>query len=1584
MPAIAAIRPLFSRAVHRTSGVYVAGPPMLRPRDLDQVLAAARARAKQRDARGAGATPPATPAVPMPTMRGLGPGHARGGTAPAQGPPRRTQSVQSPASTGINPWWQYQEENLPGGGHVMVNVGTGNMVVQDDDMAVPHKGVALAFRRTYNSRSQHDTAGTDGAVPSMYGNGWTNTFDAHLSGSRTGTMSVWDVDGARYDYTVAADGVTMIPPPGQHATLTSDGATGYFWTKKSGMIYYFWAPDGATAWPSSVYQQYGAYAGRLYQIIGRNRFTYLTFAYTWDNGNSAAGGKISAIAARAESGLTATLSFADVSGQRLLQQILFPDGVTSVSYSYDAQGNLAAVSRPPNNAGGSRPVQLFGYMAFGGGSVLHWAASPRWCGGTCGADGAFTAFGYGNATVATSTLIAIWRGAVVNPVISDGTGSGALQPGYSTTGYYADQESYTTGVATPTFRDTNGHAVNWVVDSLGRPTQTQQCTATTNQGAQCTGTWLVSNHTWDAANNLVSEVDPRGGTTQMVYDPAGNVVAIAQPPQYPGYNPPTTLIDYDGFSNVTAVCDPVLVHSITADYWSGQYSAGADNYCSSLFGTTNHPYAQYSYPSNEPYGELASVTSATGYTRSISYQPGPQGGLDTGLPTNVSGATVQQFDGSSRRPSVSASYDANGNLVCVQADASTPAAAATATTVMTYDSLNRMVASADPDDASLTGSCSTKAAGIAGSAIVTTQTYFPDGSVATTQTPSEAALNYKTAYTYDLDGNPTAEVPNYPGPQTARAKRWFDGMDRLVETQQPADPGTPGDIPISLRYFYDLSQGGTATTLAGVAVTAHGNLFDVVKNTPTGWTDFNYSAFDSADRVTTAYAFAPCPAQLGPPAPAGAIYCAQAAYSTRYDWDSSPSLNPGVSAPGLLVATLDAMGATRRMTYDGLGSMDTANYADGTVGHTYWHDIDGRLAQADTISFGYNSDGTTAWKYIGDGGSGGTSLAYSYYPDSLPAGLSATTSRNSTGDTVNQPNLFSYAYRNDGRVTGETFGVSGQSVAWTYTRGGRMTAMNDFNSTPSITAQYADGHGRLSSYVTPSGTYGNISYDAQGRPIQYTDPYTRLDGETVNSTYNIRGDLIARTFSGGVAASKPGFQYKNIQGVLVQNANDQYDGRTGAALVTNNSGAFQYDQIGRLTSGGGTFTYDDESRLTSGDTWNASSAGDADCHSGGAVAPGFPPPPEHSYYYDGLGQVAQDTLQSGGSRRWVWNGSAPLYVMPVTYAYNGASGPGAPYGFAADGVGFLTPDGSAPGLTISDPDFDGAVAQYHNSTGHSSWAASNPYNQFCQHATPLPASAGYGQISAQATPVDGLSDRSVVVSSYGRGYLSRSMGFTTPDYSSATPYSGGHSRGLLGRYDNKDGCDIGYGWDTVTEKCLQYINDPPTPSQPPEPWDCDASSPQCGFVQTGGGDPFGYSGPRQFGFRAQVPMPPQTTKSCNGSPQGFAIPPNAPGIPLAFDAGRVHGGGKAAVGANVGSGGMFDYQRYGLTGPNSGYNSAWVPASNFVVGVYMNGAGVSVISMDAQGSIYSQVKKEPTPLNALAKDVPLWNAGWGWAAANCH
>jgi hypothetical protein len=75
-------------------------------------------------------------------------------------------------------------------------------------------------------------------------------------------------------------------------------------------------------------------------------------------------------------------------------------------------------------------------------------------------------------------------------------------------------------------------------------------------------------------------------------------------------------------------------------------------------------------------------------------------------------------------------------------------------------------------------------------------------------------------------------------------------------------------------------------------------------------------------------------------------------------------------------------------------------------------------------------------------------------------------------------------------------------------------------------------------------------------------------------------------------------------------------------------------------------------------------------------------------------------------------------------------------------------------------------------------------------------------------------------------------------------------------------------------------------------------------------------------------------------------------------------------------------------GPNPtlrrGFNSAWTPASNFVVGVYMNGAGVSVVAMDAQGIAYAETPPYRTPLDALKKTCPRGMPDGIGARQNCR
>jgi hypothetical protein len=371
------------------------------------------------------ATPTPTPvATPTPTPVTVTP------------TPSPSPVVLGPSGTGINPWWRYQEQTVPGGDHLMVNVGTGNMVVQSEDMNVAHKGIALAFRRTYNSQSGHDVHGTDGGAPGMYGNGWTTNFDAHLVAASNGTLGVYDIDGARYDYvlpagwTGTAGSVATSITPGQHATLTFDGACGWQWTKKTGTTYYFYITGPQSSCPS--FPQYSSYGGLLYQIVGRNQNTSITLTYSWDNGYAGPGGKISQIAAKTESGLAATLAFGDVNGYRMLTSLTRPDGV-QISYTYGGVLNLRTVTLPANNAVGTPITKSYTYSILSGSGptgVMTSTASPRWA-ATNGTDGKHLNFGwtFSGSDNMHSSLSEIDHVGFVDPTPQDGMASATpIQP----------------------------------------------------------------------------------------------------------------------------------------------------------------------------------------------------------------------------------------------------------------------------------------------------------------------------------------------------------------------------------------------------------------------------------------------------------------------------------------------------------------------------------------------------------------------------------------------------------------------------------------------------------------------------------------------------------------------------------------------------------------------------------------------------------------------------------------------------------------------------------------------------------------------------------------------------------------------------------------------------------------------------------------------------------------------------------------------------------------------------------------------------------------------------------------------------
>jgi len=1181
-------------------------------------------------------------------------------------------------------------------------------------MSAQYEGLGFAFRRYYNSQSPHTAAASGDGVADFYGDGWTNTFDAHLVLEPGNVVSVYDETGARYDYQASGNTFTSITP-GQYATLISDGTCGDFWTLKNGQIVYFYRPDIVTACGA----QYAGLAGRIYQLIGRNNNTRITLNYSWNNitGNAGAyaGNTISQIEAVTDNAqLSAQLNFSTVNGQyQLLTSLVRPDGST-VSYEYNQGGSLLTdIIHPANNFSQVLPDEQYAYS---GGLLptILLASSPRWVqgAGQCTSNlnvscGAMLEFGYsGSSTRSAVVLSQTWLGGYTNPTVPDGTNSGPLQPNSPTGNQIFVDEGYTlaalpsvgsTAQSTASFWDSAGHTTNWVADGFGRIVQTQSCTATTGTAySTCTGQYLISQEQWDSNNNLLDYVDPRGYATgnalayetSYAYDAAGNLTAVAQPSvtTSQGTIRPTQLLSYDAFNNVTASCDPNRTNALGLNWTTPP--AVSDSLCPNSSGSvvTGLQYSTY-----EPYGEITAVTSASGYIRNIAYSAGAQGGTDYGQPTSIQGAAITQADGTNRQPITTVTYDSTGRPTTVSSG--------NGSFSYTYDAMGRLLTATDPDLASVKA---------------LTQTYYPDGSLATTQTPSEAAAGVSQSYAYDLDANLVSRTANF-GNTVGTWQYWYDGIGTLVEQSNPADPNTRGDYTGLTKYYYDWSQGAGETSGFNTAVTAHGNLFDsyrYVATASTRWQEAGFSDYDALDRITANYSHSICP-NTGT---SGAITCSEHVYVKTYGYDLSSS------SVGMLGSYTIGGTITKSYAYDSRGLLTGVQYSgDGgvTPAMQYVYDADGSPASLQSATLGtenltYSPDELLQGVQESAAMGGGT-LTYAYYGDGL------LQSQSVGGPLLSQANLLNYSYRPDGLLS--TLNVNytgGATIRYAYTAGGRVTSMTDFSGSPSRTQSY-DTYGRLSQYTIPAGSYSNLTYDAEGELTGYSG----YAGEAVSLLYNVRGNLISQTFSPNGTTNGysnfPAFSVPNIQGVPVQSSSEAWDAVTGAPVGYGSGSSFTYDYMGRMvqTPGGTNFTYDAEGRLLTGFADPMSTMNpNVSCGVGnnGSTQIGADPvqPPSApvggsytKYAYGPDGSVASDPA----GRRWHWSGGVPLYTDQGTVN-----------GINIGALGVL-PIGNS--LSVNDLESNGLIASKHNATGFGNWAPPNPNDQACVTQTVVPPSSGY-------------------------------------------------------------------------------------------------------------------------------------------------------------------------------------------------------------------------------------------------------------------
>jgi RHS repeat-associated protein len=1278
----------------------------------------------------------------------------------------------SPNVTGINHWWTYEEDAIPGLGKYMANVATGNLIVQSDDMATPHKGVELAFRRTYNSFSQHDYANTDGSTPDNYGDGWTNTFDAHIAFNDLNSgngVSVFDIDGARYDYTATCgSSCVYTPPAGQFAQLKQNQSGDFSWTKKTGTIYWFHNPNATNI----------GVDGRLEEIIGRNNNTFLKFAYYFDANHvndSAHLNEIRVIPEWAGPPATATsyvdLKFADFSnGQggtnRLLNTLTWMDMTTQVTYNYTTTPSLTEIIEPSDSASRSATIpQWFTFYPSPFSHLIHTASGGRYSVSN-GSDGSYEAFSYSGNAIASVQSFG-W----INPTINDGVNStGPIQSAFAANyGINSPYRTVTivnstaspmptplpapapapTGIAacsasqSTTWYDSDGHESLYCFDSANRVVQSDDWT---------NSLWLTTVKTWDATNDLLSTTDARGNESDMAYDGNGNAVMVARPARSSGTFRPTATYAYDANNNVVAYCDPAWNDINGHDYKGTTIPACPTTWPNSPAspGPTLMTVKVQSY---EPFGELATTTTPMGYLETYFFAASQQGGsLDFGLPTSVIGTTITQFDQSKVTPTRDFVYDQVGNLICYSKNGGT------GWWILQYDSgsLGRVLAIADPDDDPAASGISqptcAKTAGISGATITTTKTYFADGSVATSQSPDNRAAGVAESFTYDPDGDVLTDLQHFgtasvPGGALAYTQKWYDARDRLVELREPDAQSPPifsSPAPTldkwTTRYLYDLTQGGSVSFNGGTGFFAHGNLFKTLKNQ----VDSAATAFDALDRPVAKYGLQPGNSLFNSP--------------TTLVYDSLPALL------GLLGAQTDPLGETKSFTYDNDGSTLTENFAgDGNVtpDETYGYDADNRVVSIASSTFGtdtrsFDADGRLASRV--EPGSGvafaPASYTYDYYANGDRANL--TFSIPSTG--VVQNDALQYAYNSDGSPTNELINVAGvtnASLTWTYTRADREEVQAD--SLGYSDSNTIDLFGRIGKLTIPAGSYVNLGYDPEGNVVShsYSAPTGLCNGnpgcpQSIALSYDARDEMNQRTFD-PIGTSQEPQPLGPDAGYMIPYSCSGTPNPTcisDATVVDRTAGVLIKTHDYGAVADGGKFPHWSNGEKTTDNKWTYDIAGretthlvtvalswtelpgDNPCSGGGnetttrnydaenhilsqtaaivdpiPQAPCFPGP---IYFAQ---QYAPVSLGWGPNGHPItYNSNAIAYTLhwdgdALLFITNAA---GTLVDFKVGMSGDIVPSDTNYALTIFDRDFGGAVASEHNSTGFNVWEPLNP------------------------------------------------------------------------------------------------------------------------------------------------------------------------------------------------------------------------------------------------------------------------------------
>lgn len=706
------------------------------------------------------------------------------------------------------------------------------------------------------------------------------------------------------------------------------------------------------------------------------------------------------------------------------------------------------------------------------------------------------------------------------------TGSGT-----ATTQYYYDDahdKQYVTDAQGTGHTDVY-HTTETDYDKLGNVIKVIQPVPATGQTAP------VTSDVYDADGNVVYETDPRGNTTQYLYDALDRRTAVVPPALNPAAIAPV-----DGNSA-----------TLSGTNWSGSLSGGYDNTHRTFSGfwSTSATWTLTGLSSGSFYEVFVTWVANAGNTTAASYtvfngttssyqgswvtanvnqQNSPLanpiftdacGWLRLGVYW-ITGSTLTvelqnpyggDLDADSIRvvqvdPTIS-TYDADGNVTATTN-------ALDVTTINVYDNLDREIETIQPDPA--TGQTSQGDA----TCPKTYVGYDANGNVVSTtdangntttyaynlagqQTAVTDALGDTTTTVYDAVGN-VLSVTDALGRMTTFQ---YDAMNRKTEETDPLPASTASSAP-QTTWAYDQNGNVTSTT------DPNGN---------TTWTQYNHANLPVA--VTDALGAFP-----GDP---------QHTITTTYD------------ILGQVLTTTDQLGRVTTYQYDNLGRKIAVYAPDPTTGQD--------TANSPTTYYGYDADGnlkyvTTPMGATNAGGTGPGDWNYTtwYFYDSLDRQVcviypQSTVSESWTPSTV--PDTISLATQPD-KSTITTFTALGQvstvtdqlgnTTSYRYDDLGRkieeldpsVTVYPVGGGTPEtvspITAYVYDLNGNLLSTTDPDGHTTWTLYDALNRPIKTVSADGSGPNDThyaTTTTYDAVGNTLSVTDPDGNVTS---YQYDRL------------------------------------------------------------------------------------------------------------------------------------------------------------------------------------------------------------------------------------------------------------------------------------------------------------------------------------------------------------------------------------------------------------------------------------------------------------------------